>query len=169
MANDNAQASNGELQNAPGLTLRVVAQYIKDLSFENPAAPGSLFAADTPPQIEASVDVAARRLGDADFEAELRITAKARRGEATAFIVELVYAGLFHIENAPSEALQPLLLIECPRLLFPFARRLIADTTRDGGFAPLLLDPIDFASLFRRQLEQQEAQPPGVPGPIANA
>ncbi len=161
---------HGNGQNAQmGMMLRVVAQYIKDLSFENPAAPGSLFGNEQPPQIEASVDVAARRLGDADFEAELRINAKARRGEATAFIVELVYAGLFRIENAPADALQPLLLIECPRLLFPFARRLISDTTRDGGFAPLLLDPIDFASLYRRQMEAQGPQPEGVPGPIANA
>ena len=160
----NGEGPGGE---ALGVTLQVVAQYIKDLSFENPAAPGSLFGNDTPPQIEASVDVAARRLGEVDFEAELRITAKARRGEATAFIVELVYAGLFRIANAPAEALQPLLLIECPRLLFPFARRLISDTTRDGGFAPLLLDPIDFATLYRRQLESQGLQP-GI-SPAANA
>lgn len=137
-----------------GVTLRVMTQYVKDLSFESPGAPGSL-ATSTPPQVEASVDVAARRLSDKEFECELRVKARATRGEVTVFIVELVYGGLFQIEQAPPELLQPVLLIECPRLLFPFARRVIADVTRDGGVIPLLLDPLDFTSLYRQQMAER--------------
>ncbi len=164
----------GAGREAPGVALRVMAQYVKDLSFESPTAPGSLAAANEPPKIEASVDVSARRLGDADFEAELRVTAKARRGEAVVFIVELVYGGLFRIENAPQDILQPLLLIECPRILFPFARRIIADVTRDGGMIPLMLDPLDFAGLYRQQMAKRGEQPPDganapILGPAGNA
>lgn len=148
-----------------GIMLRVIAQYIKDLSFENPGAPGSLLVGNVQPTIEASVDVGARRLGDVEFESELKVTARARRGEVTSFVIELSYGGLFRIENVPPEVLQPVLLIECPRILFPFARRVIADVTRDGGFAPLLIDPIDFAGLYRRQVEQRQAEGLAAAGP----
>jgi preprotein translocase subunit SecB len=141
-----------------GVTLRVMTQYVKDLSFENPGAPTSLVTGEAP-QVEASVDVAARRLSESEFECELRVKARATRGEVTVFIVELVYGGLFQIEKVPPDVLQPILLIECPRLLFPFARRVIADVTRDGGVIPLLLDPLDFASLYRQQMaERAQAQ-----------
>ena len=143
-----------------GVAVRVVAQYVKDLSFENPQSPGSLLGGNVAPAIEAGVDVSAKRLGEIDFECELKVTVKARRGEVTVFLVELVYAALFQIQNAPAELLEPILLIECPRLLFPFARRVVADVTRDGGFAPLLIDPIDFASLYQRQREGRAAQQP---------
>jgi preprotein translocase subunit SecB len=143
-----------------GVAVRVVAQYVKDLSFENPQSPGSLLGGAVAPSIEASVDVAAKRLGDADFESELKVTVRARRGDVTVFLVELVYGALFQIQNAPAEVLEPILLIECPRLIFPFARRVIADVTRDGGFAPLLIDPIDFAGLYQRQRESRLAQQP---------
>jgi preprotein translocase subunit SecB len=145
---------------AIGVAVRVVAQYVKDLSFENPQSPGSLLGGNVAPAIEAQVDVAAKRLGDVDFESELKITVKAKRGEAVVFLVELVYGALFQIQNAPPELLEPILLIECPRLLFPFARRVIADVTRDGGFAPLLIDPIDFARLYEGQRAQREGQQP---------
>ncbi len=155
---------------APGaqdaaLQMRVLAQYLKDMSFENPNAPEALRPSETAPAIDVNVDVGARRLGDTEFEVELRCSANAKRGEDTSFIVEVVYAGVFQIQNAPDTALQPLLLIECPRLLFPFVRRLVADATRDGGYPPLMLDPIDFANLYRRQMAAaqaaEEASPEG--------
>jgi preprotein translocase subunit SecB len=137
----------------------VIAQYTKDLSFENPNAPG-VFQKQTEskPQIDVNVNVNARKLNDEAFEVDLKITANAKQGEDTAFVVELVYSGLFGARNLPEESLQPFLLIECPRILFPFARRIIADATRDGGYAPLLLEPIDFAALYRQHLAQQQNQ-----------
>lgn len=154
---------------AQNITLRVLTQYTKDLSFESPGAPGSLLTNQGQPRIEASVDVGARKLGDNDYEAELKVTARAVRGEVTSFIVELAYAGLFRIETVSEDALQAILLIECPRMLFPFARRVIADVTRDGGFAPLMIDPIDFAGLYRRQMEQRagDAASPALSTPVA--
>jgi preprotein translocase subunit SecB len=166
MADEKTPAAAGAVGAQPGaqaqgVTLRVAAQYVKDLSFESPGAPGSLVAGAPAPQVEASVDVAARRMGDTEFECELRIKATAKRGEVTVFIVELVYGGLFQIANAPQDLLQPILLIECPRLLFPFARRVVADVTRDGGVVPLLLDPLDFAGLYRQQMAERAKQGAG--------
>ena len=139
--------------------VQINAQYVKDLSFENPNAPQSLLASQDAPQIEVSVDVGARALGDNRFEVELRITAHAKRAEHQAFVVEVLYAGVFTLLNVPQETLRPVCLIECPRLLFPFARRIVADATRDGGYPPLLLEPIDFARLFMQQEQQaQQAQ-----------
>jgi preprotein translocase subunit SecB len=141
---------------APRLT--VVSQYVKDLSFENPRAPRSLQPGETRPEIQIRVDVRAQQLDGERYEVSLQLHAEARSGEETAFMVELTYAGLFGLLNIPQDSLQALLLIECPRLLFPFARRVVADATRDGGFPPLLIDPIDFATLYRRR--QQQAQAP---------
>ena len=143
----------------------ILTQYTKDLSFENPGAPQSL-QMEGQPRIEINVNVNARRAGDDLYEVELKIDAKALNEEATAFVVELLYAGLFGLRNIPDEALEPFLVVEAPRLLFPFARRIIADATRDGGFPPLLLEPIDFASLYMAQ--QQAAQAGGAPA-IGNA
>lgn len=134
--------------------IRVLGQYIKDLSFENPNAPGG-FTGDSP-QINVSVDVRVPSQNGSDYEIELRLSADAKIGETQAFLVELVYGAVFRLENIPEQSLQPILLIECPRLLFPFARRVIADMTRDGGFPPLMIDPIDFAALYRQRLEQQQ-------------
>jgi preprotein translocase subunit SecB len=131
----------------------ILAQYVRDLSFENPNAPASL-AAGRAPQIEVGVDVRAQNLGEERFEIELKINATAKHDDRVAFVVELSYAGLFAIRNVPQESLQPVCLIEGPRILFPFARRVLADATRDGGFPPLLLDPIDFAALFRQMQAQ---------------
>ena len=136
---------------APMPQVSILVQYAKDLSFENPNAPMSLQAGGQP-KIEVNVAVNAKRAGDGVFEAELKITAKATaEDDSTAFVVELVYAGLFGLANVPDEALEPFLIIEAPRILFPFARRIIADATRDGGFPPLMLDPIDFGSLYMAQ------------------
>jgi preprotein translocase subunit SecB len=124
------------------------------MSFENPNAPASLQTTEQP-RIEVNVAVNAKRAGDAMFEVELKITAKAMAGDAVAFVIDLLYAGLFGLTNVPDEALEPFLIIEAPRILFPFARRIVADSVRDGGFPPLMLDPIDFASLY---MAQQGAQ-----------
>ncbi|MDP7548561.1 MAG: protein-export chaperone SecB [Alphaproteobacteria bacterium] len=129
------------------------AQYVKDLSFENPDAPQNLANQSAAPQIEVAVDVGARGLSPNQFEVELRITANANFGEQKAFVVEVQYAGVFTLHNVDQDHLKQVCLIECPRLLFPFARRVVADATRDGGFPPLLLEPIDFVQLFQQSME----------------
>ncbi|HWT31975.1 MAG TPA: protein-export chaperone SecB, partial [Propylenella sp.] len=142
-----------------------LGQYIKDLSFENPGAPRSLRPSDKAPKLDINVNVNARPQSENEFEIELKLEAKATRGADTLFIAEVSYAGLFQIRNVPQEHMHPLLLIECPRLLFPFARQIIADATRQGGFPPLMVDPIDFAALYRQRmaelnLQQQAAAAP---------
>ena len=127
----------------------ILAQYTKD----NPNAPGSL-QAQGQPQIEVNVNVNAQKVGEDVFEVDLKISASAKSPEGvTSFIVELVYGGLFGLRNIPDEALEPFLVVEAPRILFPFARRIIADASRDGGFPPLMLEPIDFATLYMAQRE----------------
>jgi preprotein translocase subunit SecB len=148
----------GGNEQAPQLQFSILAQYVRDLSFENPGAPGSL-QLQSQPKIDIGVDVQARRLPEDRYEVELRIRASAADGEAKpVFVAELVYSGLFLIRNAPDDALQPLCLIECPRVLFPFARRIVADVTRDGGFPPLMLEPIDFVALYRQHVARSQAQ-----------
>jgi len=155
------QTAPGGTQQQPGL--HVLGQYIKDLSFENPSAPRSLRPSDKPPNLQVNVNVNARPQSQTDFEIELKLDARAARGDETLFIIEVTYAGLFQIRNVPPEHVQPLVLIECPRLLFPFARQIIADATRQGGFPPLLIDPVDFSALYRRRVAemgtQQQTQP----------
>lgn len=146
--------------------LGILAQYVKDLSFENPGAPQSLQAGPAQPQVQINVDVGARTLGGDAYESQVQINARATRGTETVFVAELTYAGLFQIRGFSQDQLQAVLLVECPRLLFPFARAIIADVTRDGGFPPLMINPIDFAQMLMRQ--QQEPQGPGPgsgPGP----
>ena len=144
--------SNG-LDTAPQVS--ILTQYVKDLSFENPNAPGSLQFEEAP-RIEINVNVNARRASEEMYEVDLKIEARAFNNDTIAFVVELLYGGLFGLRNIPTEALEPFLVVEAPRLLFPFARRIVADATRDGGYPPLLLEPIDFASLYMAQ--QQSAQ-----------
>jgi len=136
--------------------IQVLAQYVKDLSFENPAAPMSLQGQK--PALEVGVDVQARGLGVDQYEVAIRVRADAKSANQTIFVCEVTYAGVFMLKNISQENIQPILLIECPRQLFPFARRVVADTTRDGGFPPLMLDPIDFLTLYKAQLAQQKAQ-----------
>lgn len=133
-----------------GPSLNVLGQYVKDLSFENPNAPASLSPQQVQPQISINVNVGAQPLSDTDFEVELKLEARAASGETVIFAVELSYGGLFRVQNVPQEHLHPFVLIECPRLLFPFARQILADATRNGGFPPLLLDPIDFVALYQQ-------------------
>jgi preprotein translocase subunit SecB len=159
--NQGEGAGNGEMPQ-----VSILAQYIKDMSFENPHAPDSLRSTSGQPKIDISVNVGAKRQADDVYEVELKLGANATHGEGegarAAFIVELVYGGVFVLKNVPAEHLELFLLIEAPRLLFPFARRILADSTRDGGFPPLMLDPIDFAQLyFARQAQQQGDSPTG--------
>jgi preprotein translocase subunit SecB len=150
----------GALQN-PAPQLMALAQYVKDLSFENPNAPRSLMQNEQP-QLNISVNVAANPLNETDVEVELRLEGKAQSASGMMFNVELLYAGVFRLQNIPQENMHPVMMIECPRLLFPFAREIVASTVRGGGFPPLLLDPIDFVALYQQQMAQLQ-QPPGKP------
>ncbi len=140
--------------------LQVNAQYIKDLSFEVPGAP-AIFVELTKaqPEVNVQVNLHADALQVGVHEVTLHLNLEAKVGGKTAFIVDLTYAGIFSV-RVPDEHLQPMLLIECPRLLFPFARNIVADVVRDGGFPPILLQPIDFVALFRARMEQIASQPP---------
>ena len=152
-------APNGEQPAGPP-AIRVVRQFIRDVSFENPRAPESLVG-ETQPQIEMGVELNARGRDDGLFDVELKLMATAKRGEETAFHVEVVNAGLFQVMNASQESIEQILLIECPRFLFPFSRRLISDLTTEGGFPPLQLDPIDFAAVYASRQQQLAAEPVG--------
>jgi preprotein translocase subunit SecB len=146
-------------QQQPVPPLLVNGQYIKDLSFEIPNAPG-IFAelANGQPDLNVQVNVNTDLVRDNTFEVVLRLSVDATMNKRTCFIVDASYAGLFTLNVAP-EHVQPVLLIECPRLLFPFARNIIADVTRDGGFPPVILQPIDFAGLYQARLQQQAGDP----------
>jgi preprotein translocase subunit SecB len=145
----------------------VLAQYVKDLSFENPNAPRSMAGAQQPTiNIQVNVDAVPMNAGPGagtDFEVTLRLEGKAEAQGMMLFNFELVFAGVFRIQNVPPESIQAVILIECPRLLFPFAREIIATSVRNGGFAPLLLDPIDFVALYRQRLAAAQAAPPSQP------
>jgi preprotein translocase subunit SecB len=138
----------------------MLSQYVKDLSFENPNAP-AVYQWQGQPQIEVQFNIGAQKLADEVHEVDLKIEVTARSEGNTAFAVELLYAGLFALRNVPEEQLQPFLLAEAPRLLFPFARRVIADAIRDGGFPPLVLDPIDFGALYMQRAAQAQAEASG--------
>lgn len=135
-------------QETPIPSFAVKAQYIKDLSFENPNAPQSIATMESRPTIDVKVDLRSQVLQENFHEVGLHIGAKASSEQGVLFLVELVYAGVFELQNIPSERLESLIWVDCPFVLFPFARRVIADVTRDGGFPPLLLDPIDFQGLY---------------------
>jgi preprotein translocase subunit SecB len=139
-------------------SMALEAQYTKDLSFENPRAPQSLAPTDKRPDIRLAVDVQAKPLKENSYEVALHMKVEAKAGDDPMFIVDLVYAGVATLANIEAQALQPVLMIEAPRQLFPFARRIISDAARDGGFPPIMLAPIDFVALYRRGLEQQKAK-----------
>jgi len=142
---------------APPPQLNVLVQYTKDLSFENPNAPASLGQQAQPPAINIQINVTANNIAENEYEVTLSVEGKAENGGKLMFSFDLAYAGVFRILNVPKENLHPLVMIECPRLLFPFAREIIATSVRDGGFPPLMLDPVDFVGLYRQNLEQQAA------------
>ena len=150
-ANDDAERANRQLV--------VHAQYVKDLSFENPNAPDILIESPGQPDVEIGVNVGARKLNDQQFEVLLNLSAKATAAEEPLFLVELTYAGIVSAPGASDADVNPLIMIEAPRLLFPFARAIVSDVTRDGGFMPLNIQPVDFVSVYKHNLaKQQQAQ-----------
>jgi preprotein translocase subunit SecB len=147
-----AGPENGQGPTEPGI--RVLAQYIRDLSFENPRAPEALRQTGAQPQMDVGVEMNARGRDDGYFEVDLKLSARATRDDGPLFHVEVLYGGVFQITGVAADQIEPVLLIECPRFLFPFARRIIADVTADGGFPPFLLDPIDFAGVYAARQAQ---------------
>ena len=147
--------SAGAQQNQAQLT--VLGQYIKDFSFENPNAPRSLTPSQTQPAINIQINVGAQQLAQTDFEVTLNLEGKAESSGTVLFAFDLTFAGVFRVQNVPAETLQPLVMIECPRLLFPFAREIVAPSVRNGGFPPLLLDPVDFVALYQQRVAQTQS------------
>lgn len=139
--------------------MNVLAQYVKDLSFENPGAPDSLKARETPPKVDIKINVQANRRTDSEIEVTIKLEASGKDSGSgdVLFATELVYGGLFRIANIPDNQLGAIAMVECPRLLFPFARQVLADASRGGGFPPLLLEPVDFVALYRERLRQEAA------------
>jgi preprotein translocase subunit SecB len=154
--NGGEQAGNGE---DPNFRIQVIGQYVKDMSFENPAAPMSM---NVRPEIDLGVDLQARRLENDHYEVELKLRVSAKAEDKAVFLMELAYGGLFLIQNVPEEILQQVLLIEAPHILFPFARRIVADAVRDGGMPPLMIEPIDFAGLYRARMAEAQQQQGGI-------
>ncbi|RYE00890.1 MAG: protein-export chaperone SecB [Sphingomonadales bacterium] len=153
-------AQNGE-DTAPAVG--VISQYVKDFSFENPSSP-AIYQSQVQPAIDVQFNIGSVSVGEGVYEVVLKIEVRAQAETQTAFIVDLSYAGLFGLRNIPEDQIDPFLLGEAPRILFPFARRVLADAIRDGGFPPLLLEPIDFAGIYlqqRAQQDQQLSQPAG--------
>ncbi len=139
--------------------VKVIAQYIKDLSFECPNAPQVFLNQQEKPNIALSIDINATKIGDELFEIILKISADASANNQRAFLCEISYGAVFSVKNVEGEMLEQILLIYCPNLIFPFLRRIIANLTTDGGFPALMLDPIDFADLFNRRKLASESTP----------
>jgi preprotein translocase subunit SecB len=154
---DAANGADDQAQ-AEGPGIRILAQFVRDLSFENPRVPDTLRGAAAQPQIDLGVEMNARGREDGFFEVDLKLSAKAVREDGPLFMVELLYGGVFQIAGVPPEEIEPVLLIECPRYLFPFARRVIADVTSEGGYPPFLLDPIDFAGVYAARKAEAAGQ-----------
>jgi preprotein translocase subunit SecB len=157
-----SENGNGAAPEAPQVKMQVMAQYIRDMSFENAVAQKGLAGSDVQPEIQVAVSLDARkRAVDHQYEVlnKYRVTSTNKSDGATLFLLELEYGGVFHVEGVPEDQLHPFLLIECPRLLFPYVRRIISDITRDGGFPPLNIDNVDFLALYRQELARRQAQP----------
>ena len=156
-ARDNGKAQKSDNNANTDRRILVHAQYIKDLSFENPNAPRVLMEGSTQPDVEITVNVSAQGVDENQFEVALNLAAKASSGETNLFLVDLTYAGLVTPEGVGTDEINPLIMIEAPRLLFPFARAIISDATRDGGFMPLNIQPVDFVAVYQHNLAQQAA------------
>ncbi len=159
MADEAEKTGNSEPEaTAQGPMLQVLAQYTKDVSFENPNAPDSLRTGQDAPEININIEIGRQMLTDDTVEVTLILKADARRESGTAFIAELEYAGLFAFQNVNIEEIQPLIMIECPRLLFPFARQIMAEMTQNGGYPPIMLEPPDFSAMFRDEMMRRAAE-----------
>ncbi len=154
--------AEADAKQPPAPQMRVLGQFIRDMSFENIMAQKGA-PADVQPDIQVQVNLdAKKRPTENQFESaiKLNVTSKAKGGDTTLFVLELDYVGIFHIENVPEDQMHPFLLIECPRMIFPFVRRVVSDITRDGGFPPLNLENIDFVSLYRNEIARRQAENP---------
>jgi preprotein translocase subunit SecB len=160
MADENLNAGGNGADNSFQPQVSILAQYVKDLSVENPSAP-QVYSWQVQPQLDVQFNLNVQPAGDDVHEVALKFDISARSDNGTHFVVDLTYAGLFSIQGVPQEALSPFLLIEAPRLLFPFARQVISDAVSSTGFPPLMLDPIDFASAYMAQLEAAQQQQQG--------
>ena len=156
-AKDSVNAQKSDDNEKTERRILVHAQYIKDLSFENPNAPQVLMEGSTQPDVEITVNVGAQQINENQYEVTLNLAAKASSEKTTLFLVDLTYAGLVTPEGADTDEINPLIMIEAPRLLFPFARAIISDATRDGGFMPLNIQPVDFVAVYQHNLAQQAA------------
>jgi preprotein translocase subunit SecB len=161
MATSNGDGPNGipgpEMPDGTAPMFSVLVQYTKDFSFENPNAPQSLIQQQAQPQIGIQINVNPRQMTATDYEVELELKGKAEHGSNVLFAFELVYAGVFRLVNIPQENLGPLLMIECPRLLFPYAREIVSSAIAGGGFPPLLLNPVDFVSLYQQKMAEAQS------------
>jgi preprotein translocase subunit SecB len=153
-----ANGSNGGQAQEKPPQLNVLAQYIKDFSFENPNAPRSLNPSQQQPSINIQINVNGKPVADSDYEVELKLEGKAESAGSTLFSFDLTFAGMFRLANIPQDSLHAVMMIECPRLLFPFAREIVATAVRNGGFPPLLIDPVDFVGLYRQRLNELQAK-----------
>jgi preprotein translocase subunit SecB len=152
-------ASNEPLPNGADTqpVIGLITQYVKDLSFENPNAP-AVYQWQEQPDIDVQFNISSEKPADDVYEVALKIEVKAKGKQGTAYAVDLVFGALFGVRNVPEDQIQPFLYAEAPRLVFPFARRVLADAVRDGGFPPMLLDPIDFAGLYMQQVQARAAE-----------
>ncbi|SDX39940.1 protein translocase subunit secB [Ruegeria halocynthiae] len=158
MADESPEENTGA-QAAPQIQMRVLGQFIRDMSFENVMAQKSV-SGDVQPEISVQVNLdAKKRATDHQYEVsiKLKLTSKAKGMEDVLFLCEIDYCGLFHVEGVPEDQMHPFLMIECPRMLFPFLRRIVSDITRDGGYPPVNLDNIDFVALYRNELARRQA------------
>lgn len=175
--NDETNAANGQNGAAGDATtqpvrMQILGQFVRDLSFENAVAQKGLQLNEVTPEIQVQVNLdGRRRQADHQYEiiSKFKVTSRNKEDGAILFLCELDYAGIFHIEGVPENQLHPFLMIECPRMLFPFVRRIISDVTRDGGFAAFNMDPIDFVALYRQELARRAQDQPAAVDPPADA
>ncbi|APX89822.1 protein-export chaperone SecB [Brevirhabdus pacifica] len=153
---ENGAAGGNGAAEAPQVKMQIVGQFIRDMSFENVASQSG-FSGEVKPEIAIQVNLDARKRGETQYEVAIKLSCKSNNAsdQKPIFILEIDYAGVFNIENLPDEQLHPFLMIECPRMLFPYLRRVVSDVTRDGGFAPLNLEQIDFVALYRQELARR--------------
>ncbi len=161
-------AQSPQESQSPQVRMQVLAQYIRDMSFENVVVQKGLAGVEVQPDVQVAVSLDARKRSvehQYDVVTKFKVTSKNKTNNETLFLLELEYGGTFHIEGVPEDQLHPFLLIECPRLLFPFVRRIVSDVTRDGGFPPLNIDNVDFLALYRQEISrrQQAAQAEATP------
>lgn len=152
-------------------SFNLIGQYIRDMSFENPGAPGSIMLGGPNPNFQVGINVGVKKQADDLYAVEITLNARAERESNVLFNVELIYGGVFRMKNIPETQLAPLLLVECPRLIFPFARQVLATITQQGGFPPLMMEPVDFNAIYLQNLKQlQDAQNNGggAPTPVPN-